>query len=198
MTDVTPLSAGPATPMPRPPADLVALIAPIDAGDLHLEQLVDRHREALRAICPVDDPVWDIYPVRLAGEDFDAAFDAILRNAQRHSFAIFAGGALVGISGFLHLDMCSRVLEIGGTYMTPGVRGTGLNGRIKPLLIGRAIAAGFDRLEFRIDARNARSLRAVEKLGAVKEGVLRKQRVTWTGYVRDTVILSILAGEWQG
>lgn len=198
MTDVTPLSATPATPVPRPPADLAALIAPIDAGDLHLEQLGEWHREALRAICPVDDPVWDIYPVRLAGEDFDAAFDAIVQNARRYPFAIFAGGALVGISGFLHLDMPSRVLEIGGTYMAPSARGTGLNGRIKPLLIGRAIAAGFDRLEFRIDARNARSLRAVEKLGAVKEGVLRRQRVTWTGHVRDTAILSILASEWRG
>ncbi|WP_336963472.1 GNAT family protein [Sphingobium aquiterrae] len=183
--------------MPRPPADLAALIAPIDAGDLHLEQLEDQHRAALRAICPVDDPVWEVYPVRLAGEDFDAAFDGIVQDTQRYPFAIFTGGALVGMSGFLHLDRPSRVLEIGGTYMTPAARGTGLNSRIKPLLIGRAIAAGFDRLEFRIDARNARSLRAVEKLGAVKEGVLRKQRVTWTGHVRDTVILSILASEWR-
>jgi RimJ/RimL family protein N-acetyltransferase len=188
-------SPGPDTP--RPPADLATLIAPIEAEGLHLEQLAAAHREALRAICPVDDPVWDIYPVRLAGEDFDAAFDAIVGDAGRLPFAIFADGALVGISGFLNLDLPSRVLEIGGTYMTPAVRGTGLNGRIKPLLIGRAFAAGFDRLEFRIDARNTRSLRAVEKLGAVREGVLRRQRVTWTGYVRDTVVCSILAGEWQ-
>ena len=80
--------------------------------------------------------------------------------------------------------------------MTPSVRGTGLNGRIKPLLLARAFACGFTRVQFCIDARNIRSQKAVEKLGAVREGVLRKQRITWTGHVRDTVIYSILADEW--
>ena len=80
----------------------------------------------------------------------------------------------------------------------PAARGTGLNGRIKPLLIGRALDCGFTRIEFCIDQRNVRSQKAVEKLGAVREGVLRKQRITWTGHVRDTVIYSILADEWRG
>jgi RimJ/RimL family protein N-acetyltransferase len=189
-------SAAVLSPMPTP-GDLEALIAPIAADDLFLEQLEERHREPLRAVCPADDPVWPVYPVRLAGDDFDPAFDAILGDADRFPFAILAGGALAGMSGYLHLDLASRVVEIGGTYMTPAVRGTGLNGRIKPLLIGRAVAAGFARIEFRVDARNARSIRAVEKLGAVREGVLRRQRVTWTGYTRDTVVFSILGSEWR-
>ncbi len=102
------------------------------------------------------------------------------------------------MSSYLHVDAASGVLELGGTYMTPAVRGTGLNGRIKPLLIDRAFEAGFQRIELRIDARNGRSIRAVEKLGATREGVLRRQRRTWTGYLRDTVVLSILKEEWQG
>lgn len=182
--------------MTHPTADIDALLRPITADGLHLEQLAPAHREELRAICPADDAVWDIYPMRLAGEDFDPAFDAILANPQRRPFAIRADGRMTGISGYLHIDAASRALEIGGTYMTPAVRGTGLNGRIKPLLIGRALDAGFDRIEFRIDARNGRSLRAVEKLGAVREGVLRRQRVIWTGHARDTVVLSILREEW--
>ena len=100
------------------------------------------------------------------------------------------------MSGYLHLNPADNWLELGGTYMTPSVRGTGLNGRIKPLLLGRAFACGFTRVQFCIDARNIRSQKAVEKLGAVREGVLRKQRITWTGHVRDTIIYSILADEW--
>ena len=59
--------------------------------------------------------------------------------------------------------------------------------------MGRAIDAGYRRIEFRVDARNARSQAAMTKLGAVREGVMRADRVTWTGHVRDTVLFSILA-----
>ncbi|PZU57082.1 MAG: GNAT family N-acetyltransferase [Sphingobium sp.] len=182
----------------RPPPDLDALLMPIAAGDLHMEQLAERHREGLRAACPIDDPVWDIYPVRIAGADFDREFEAIIASPGRHPFAIMDGGRFAGMSGFLNVDAPNRVLELGGTYMTPAVRGSGVNGRVKPMLLARAFTSGFDRVEFRIDVRNGRSLRAVEKLGAVREGVLRRQRVTWTGHVRDTVVFSILRGEWPG
>ena len=57
-------------------------------------------------------------------------------------------------------------------------------------------ACGFRRVEFRVDARNARSQAAMAKLGATREGVLRADRITWTGHVRDTVLFSILAEEW--
>lgn len=173
------------------------LLAPIDAPGLRLEQLRDDHRETLRAICPVDDPVWEIFPNRWAAEDFDAIFDATIAHPDRRPFLIRADDVAVGMSGYLHLNPADNWLELGGTYMTPSARGTGLNGRIKRRLIGRAIDCGFTRIEFRIDQRNIRSQRAVEKLGAVREGVLRQQRIIWTGHVRDTVIYSILADEWR-
>jgi RimJ/RimL family protein N-acetyltransferase len=173
------------------------LLAPIDAAGLHLEQLREEHRETLRPLCPVDDPVWEIFPSNWAGDHFDAIFDATIANPDRCPFLIVADGAAVGMSGYLHINPADNWLELGGTYMTPSARGTGLNGRIKPLLIGRALDCGFTRIEFRIDQRNIRSQRAVEKLGAVREGVLRKQRITWTGHVRDTAIYAILADEWR-
>jgi RimJ/RimL family protein N-acetyltransferase len=178
-------------------ADLATLLSPILSRGILLEQLDETHRETLRAGCPVDDPVWAIYPVRLAGEDFDREYDAILGNSGRHPFAIHVDGGLVGISGYLNIDAASGVLEIGGTYMMPSARGTGINGSVKPQLINRAFACGFQRIEFRVDARNGRSLRAVEKLGAVREGVMRRQRITWTGHIRDTVVSSILREDWQ-
>jgi hypothetical protein len=68
--------------------------------------------------------------------------------------------------------------------------------RAKDMMLRRAFASGIRRVEFRVDARNARSQAAMAKLGAVREGVIRADRITWTGHVRDTVLFSILAEEW--
>jgi RimJ/RimL family protein N-acetyltransferase len=63
-------------------------------------------------------------------------------------------------------------------------------------MMGHAFDSGARRVVYRVDAINARSRAAVLKLGAVQEGILRQDRVTWTGRIRDTVIFSILADEW--
>ena len=54
-------------------------------------------------------------------------------------------------------------------------------------MLGHAFAAGAVRVQFRVDTRNLRSQAAVAKLGAVREGILRRDRITWTGFIRDTV-----------
>ena len=92
----------------------------------------------------------------------------------------------------------SGVVEIGGTYISPSVRGTGFNRQMKTLMIEHAFAEGFTRIEFRVDTRNIRSMAAVSKLGAAHEGTLRRNRVTWTGYVRDTAIFGLLRDDWAG
>jgi RimJ/RimL family protein N-acetyltransferase len=79
----------------------------------------------------------------------------------------------------------------------PDMRGTGLNERVKKLMLDRAFGCGFRRVEFRVDSRNARSQAAMAKIGASREGVLRADRITWTGHVRDTVLFSVLADEWR-
>ena len=169
-----------------------------DGGLVDLEPLAEAHREPLRAICMPDDPVWPIYPVDLSGEGFDPYFDSLLADPARRGFVILRDGRVAGTTSFLNIAPGKQTLELGGTFMAQAERGSGLNSRVKPLILARAFAAGFRRVEFRIDARNERSLAAVRKLGAVHEGVLRAERITWTGHVRDTVMLSILAGEWAG
>ena len=178
-------------------ADAAALLTTLADPPIHLEPLTEAHREGLRAACAADPDIWDIYPVCLYGERFDPAFDAILANPGRLPFASFAGGVLVGTTAYLNVEAAHGTLEIGGTYLAPDARGTGINTRIKRLMIDRALAAGFDRIEFRIDTRNARSMRAVENLGATREGVIRRHRITWTGYRRDSAIYSLLADEWK-
>lgn len=181
--------------MPQP-VDAEALLAPIADGDLLLEQFGEPHREGLRAACAADADIWQMYPIDWGGR-FDACFDAVLANPGRNPFALTLAGQIIGMSGFLNLAADRQTVEVGNSYILPALRGTGINGRIKALLLGRAIACGIRRVEFRIDERNGRSQAAVLKLGATKEGVLRAERVTWTGHVRDTGLFSILADEWQ-
>jgi RimJ/RimL family protein N-acetyltransferase len=103
---------------------------------------------------------------------------------------------VAGVSAYISIEPERGVLEIGNTYYVPRLRGTGFNRRVKELMMRRVIECGYRRIEFRVDARNARSQAALAKIGAVREGVLRADRITWTGHVRDTVLFSILADEW--
>jgi RimJ/RimL family protein N-acetyltransferase len=171
--------------------------APMADAEISLEPLAEAHRAALKAACAEDGDIWPIYAISYDPDHFDASFTALLARPNLWGFAIFSGGALIGMSCYLGVDQARGVLEIGNTYYAPALRGTGLNRRVKDLMIGRAIDCGFRRIEFRVDARNARSQAAMAKLGAVREGVIRAERITWTGHVRDTVLFSILASEWE-
>lgn len=163
-------------------------------GDVGLEPLADRHRDALRAACAADTEIWDIYPYSMLGEAFDRWWDAT--RGGRVVLAAFAGDRLVGMSSFYDIDDANRSVAIGGTYFAPEVRGSGFNGEVKRLMLAAAFGAGARRVVFHIDAINGRSRRAVEKLGAVFEGTMRQDRVTWTGRVRDSCVYSILESEW--
>ena len=170
------------------------------AGHLAGQQegrLAEAHREGLRAACAADADIWSIYSSNFGPDDFDAAFGALIGHHLRMPYAIMLGGAVVGMTAWLRPDWTAQTVEMGNSYIQPDARGTGLNGRIKQLMLDHAFAVGIRRVEFRIDERNGRSQAAARKLGAVKEGVLRAERVTWTGHVRDTGLFSILAEEWR-
>ena len=166
------------------------------SGDIHLVPLAEAHRAALKAACAEDRDIWTIYAISYDPDHFDLSFDALLARSNGRAFATLAGGRLIGMSCYIGIDEGRGVLEIGNTYYVPARRGTGLNRIVKDLMIGRALDCGFRRIEFRVDARNTRSQAAMAKLGAVREGVIRAERITWTGYIRDTVLFSILASEW--
>ncbi|HEV2747447.1 MAG TPA: GNAT family protein [Allosphingosinicella sp.] len=175
----------------------MTLAAPMADRELRLEPLAEAHRKALRQACAQDAEIWNIYPANYAGADFDRNFETCLAGPGQIAFALFAGERLVGMSSYLGIDGANRVLEIGRTYIAPRLRGTGFNRRVKRLMLDCAFAEGFTRVEFRIDTRNTRSMAAVETLGAVREGTLRRNRITWTGYVRDTAVYGLLAEEWR-
>lgn len=169
------------------------------AGDVRLEPLADRHIEPLRAACARDPDIWEIYPISMLGDHFDRAMEDFHATPHWVRFAVLHCNAVVGMTNFINPDPRNHVVEIGGTYIQPSARSTaGVNTAMKRLMIAHAFACGFERIEFRVDARNLRSQAAVRKLGAVHEGTLRRNRITWTGYVRDTCLFGLLKDEWSG
>jgi RimJ/RimL family protein N-acetyltransferase len=178
-------------------ANPAALSATLVDGDLVLEPLSERHRVALRAACAEDPAIWPIYGLSYDPDHFDTNFDILAAGGAKIGFAIMHRGVLAGMSAYLAIEGPRAVVEIGNSYIAPAYRGSGLNDRFKRLMIDHAFACGFRRVEFRVDVRNGRSMAAVAKIGGVKEGVLRQERITWTGHVRDTALFSILSDEWS-
>lgn len=163
---------------------------------VRLEYLDDRHREGLRTACAADPDIWTaLYPYSMLGEHFDRWWDKEL-GGPRIVFAVLQGDHVVGTTCYLNIAPADAALEIGGTYIAPEARGTRLNDAMKRLLLAAAFADGARRVEFRVDAINQRSRGAVEKLGGTLDGILRRNRVTWTGRIRDTCVYSILDSEW--
>lgn len=171
---------------------------PMARGTIRLEPMAEAHRDGLKAACAEDREIWAIYSVSWAPDQFDANFDRVTSARRWQPLVIYSGDRLVGMSCFINVDVDRQALEIGNTYYVPDMRGTGLNRVVKDLMIGRAIDSGIRRIEFRVDTRNRRSQAALLKIGAVREGVLRADRITWNGHVRDTALFSILADEWNG
>ena len=156
----------------------------------------EEYRDALRAACAEETEIWSIYSVSFDPEHFDESLDSWLARPDMITFVLFEGDELAGMSAFLAIEPERGVLEIGGTYYRPRFRGTGFNLRVKDMMLRRAFDEGYRRIEFRVDRRNGRSQAAMAKLGATCEAIIPAERITWTGHVRDTVLFTILHGEW--
>ena len=176
---------------------MIDLAAPMAGDGIRAEPMVEGHRAALKAACVEDLEVWEIFALGFGPSEFDGSFDKIMALPWVRVVLFDADGELVGMSCFLNIAEERQTLEIGNTYYRPRFRGSGINRRIKAMMIKRAFDCGYRRIEFRVDARNARSQAAMAGLGAVREGVVRADRITWTGHVRDTVLFSILKNEWR-
>ena len=108
-----------------------------------------------------------------------------------------AGGQIVGSTRLSDLSIPHRQGEIGWTWLTPAAQRTRLNTECKYLLLRHCFETlDMIRVQLKADARNERSLRAMERIGAVREGVLRRHRVLPDGFVRDSVYYSVIAEEW--
>ncbi len=113
-------------------------------------------------------------------------------------FTVFdADGKIAGMTTYMNVDAANRRVEIGSTWYAKRVQRSGLNTQCKLLLLAHA----FEKLdciavEFRTHFFNHQSRRAIERLGAKQDGILRNHQITPNGTLRDTVVFSIIAGEW--
>jgi RimJ/RimL family protein N-acetyltransferase len=108
-----------------------------------------------------------------------------------------AGGRAVGGTTYMNISRCDRGLEIGSTWLGKPWQRTGINTEAKYLLLRHAFEdLGAVRVQLKTDGRNLQSQAAIERLGAVREGVLRKHMCLHDGFLRDTVVYSILDDEW--
>lgn len=109
-----------------------------------------------------------------------------------------SAGQVVGTSSLGDILVEHGLIHLGWTAYSPAVWGTAVNAESKLLLLSHAFDdCGFGRVKIQTDSINNRSQRAIAKLGATREGVLRRHRIRADGSFRDTVVFSILDTEWQ-
>jgi RimJ/RimL family protein N-acetyltransferase len=173
---------------------------PLDGRFVRLEPFVPELKADVHAAIDCDPDTWAIMPVNPTGEGFEkywsAACSARLDERMVYAIRQRSDARVVGISTYYMALARHRGVEIGTTFLHPDVRGGFVNPEAKMLMLSHAFAGGAVRVQFRVDSRNQRSQAAMAKLGAIREGMLRKDLLTWTGYIRDTVVFSILDHEW--
>jgi N-acetyltransferase len=172
----------------------------LEGRHVRLEPFVAQLKEEVRAAVDCDPETWAIMPINPSDAGFEGywsvACGAPLSERMTYALRRRSDGRVVGMSSYYTSLVEQGGVEIGTTFLHPDVRGGVINAESKLLMLTHAFESGAVRVQFRVDTRNVRSQAAVAGLGAVKEGVLRRDRLTWTGYVRDTVYFSILEDEW--
>jgi RimJ/RimL family protein N-acetyltransferase len=129
--------------------------------------------------------------VQTAVDDYyhNNAIPFIIFDKQTNTYA--------GCTRFGFINWTNKVLHIGWTWIGTEFQGSGLNKHMKFLMLQYAFETlNFDKVEFRVDERNIKSRKAVEKLGAKLEGILRKDTLMLDGFKRSTCCYGILTEEW--
>jgi N-acetyltransferase len=174
--------------------------AVLEGRYVRLEPLEERHRDDLLAAAAQDPATF-----RYMGSDLSAgggAWPAYLAEALRADFVAWATvdaatNRAVGSTRFGDIAPEHGRVEIGWTWIAPSHQRTAANTEAKLLQLTYAFdELGATRVALKTDGRNLRSQAAIERLGAVREGVLRRHIRMPDGFMRDTVYFSILADEW--
>jgi len=167
-----------------------------------LRPLASEDKDALVAAAAADD-LWDIFyasvsQLKQADRWFAASFAQQDAGRARVFAVCLPDGEVVGTTRLMRMNEGHRRLEIGGTFYATRVQRTGVNTEAKLLLLTHAFdALGCQCVQIRTDALNQRSQRAIERLGARRDGVLRGHQIV-DGRLRDSVVYSILDREWPG
>ncbi len=170
---------------------------------VRLEPLADTHILGLQAAL-TDGELWQIRETLIPTIDEVPAFIEAAKHSHLSgdelTFAIIdkSSGRIVGSTRYLRAMLSHQRVEIGYTFIARSLQGTGINTEAKLLMLDHAFNQWkCRRVGLITDPNNHVSQRAIEKLGAVKEGIMREHMMLRDGYVRDSVIYGILQHEWQ-
>ena len=180
------------------------LVSPLTLTGRHVQlaPLSLDHCEGLAAAVH-DGDLWKLWYTHVPPpEDMEAEIRRRLELQEVGSTAPFSvmdrrTGRLVGMTSFMNIDAATPRVEIGATWYARAVQRTSLNTEAKLLLMGHAFdQLGCIAVEFRTHFLNQQSRRAIERLGAKLDGVLRCHQRAKDGTLRDTCVYSIVAAEW--
>lgn len=177
----------------------------LGAALVRLEPLSLDHVPALVAAASEDRSTYAFTMVP-DGLDAMAAYVATALDEQHSgrtlAFATFVHDRIVGSTRFMDMDHWGAsplpsVLEIGSTWLSASAQRTGANTEAKLLMLTHAFETWqVHRVTFKTDARNERSRRAIERIGATFEGIRRAHVLAYDGTIRDSAYFSIIASEW--
>lgn len=174
---------------------------------VRLEPLTEAHVPDLAAV-GLEPSIWRHmrYGAMNTAADIAAFVRGLLADQARGTdlpFAVIlaangpATGRAIGCTRYMEIRRKDRGLEIGGTWYGLAYQRTGVNTECKYLLLRHAFEElGCIRVQLKTDILNERSQRAIERIGAVREGVLRNHMIRADGTYRDSVYYSIIASEW--
>jgi N-acetyltransferase len=172
----------------------------LEGRTVRLEPLTVAHAEGLRSVGDLDLFAYTpMFPNDMSAEGWYDYLQRTLATPDRVPFAIVLRdtGQPVGTTSYLEIRPAHRGLEIGYTWIGRAYQGTQVNPENKYLLLSHAFETlGAIRVQLKTDGRNLQSQRAMTKLGAQREGTLRKHIIMPDGYLRDTVMFSITNDEW--
>jgi RimJ/RimL family protein N-acetyltransferase len=167
-----------------------------------LEPLSEQHHDGLVAAAR-DGELWNLWYTNIPSPDgMRAAIDKRLDLQAKGSMLPFtiidnAAGKIVGMSTYMNIDADNRRVEIGSTWYARSAQRTGINSECKLLLLAHAFEdLDCIAVEFRTHYFNQQSRRAIERLGAKLDGILRSHQRATNGTLRDTCVYSITAAEW--
>jgi RimJ/RimL family protein N-acetyltransferase len=169
---------------------------------VRLEPMTEAHISALAEI-GTGQEFWHFMLYGEMRTDMDMrnwVLDILSRKGDLPFVAVhLASGRVAGATRYLNVSPKDRGLEVGGTWYGPEFQRTAVNTECKYLLLRHAFETlGAIRVQLKTDSRNVRSQAAIERIGAVKEGVLRNHMILPDGVIRHSVFYSIIDSDWEG
>ena len=173
---------------------------------VYLEPLKEENIPVIKELAR-DERIWEFTKTILVNDQFDDQFSQYIKvpfdPANKQTIVAFVirqvcDNSIIGITRFYDIDEKNKRLNIGYTWYVPSVWGKVHNKECKLLLLKYAFEVlNFNRVGFEVAHQNIRSQKAVEKIGGVREGELRKYAYRADGSLRNTVIFSIINDEWN-